>query len=195
MSSIKKNSIILVLCLVALFFAFTVINSINKNEYDFSISKNFNSFNLVNHEGIPVDFEKVLKKPSVFFFGFLNCPDICPNTLYEISSIIKRLGNENNKINFIFVTVDPERDQVLEMRDYLSNFNKKIIGITGKLENIEKFLKSMHVYYKKIYIDENYYTLDHSSNMLVFKKGGNFFGTISLDENKKMIINKIKALI
>ena len=72
-----------------------------------------------------------MNKPSVFFFGFLNCPDICPNTLVEISNIILKLGKKSNKINFYFVTVDPERDTISNMKEYLTNFNENIIGITG----------------------------------------------------------------
>ena len=63
-----------------------------------------------------------------------------------------------------------QKDKLLELQEYLSNFDDDIIGVTGKSENVFKFLKSMHVYYKKIYIDENFYTLDHTSNLLVFKK-------------------------
>ena len=195
MNNLKKTFLILLIGLSCLGFLFVTLINKDKQSNSFSINKNFNSFNLISHKGNLLSIERVLSKPSIFFFGFLNCPDICPNTLIEMSEIIKILGKDNNKINFFFVTVDPERDQVIEMRNYLSNFDEKIIGVTGKFENIKKFLKSMHVYYKKIYVDKNYYTLDHSSNMLVFKKNGKFFGTISLDENEKMIIEKIRSLI
>ena len=170
------------------------LNQKNTKQTKFSIYKGLNALNLKTHKGDSFILKNVLGAPSIFFFGFLNCPDICPNTLTDISKIITNLGSDSKEINFYFVTVDPERDQVLEMNEYLSHFNNEIIGITGQIENIKKFLKHMHVYYKKIYTDEDFYTLDHASNMLIFKKNGDFFGTISSSESQSMIENKIKSL-
>ena len=161
----------------------------------FIINKNLDKLNLVTHKQELLSYEKVLSNPSIFFFGFISCPDICPNTLIEISKIIKNLGEQRSKISFYFVTVDPERDKLLELQEYLSNFDDEIIGVTGKSENVFKFLKSMHVYYKKIYIDESFYTLDHTSNLLVFKKNGDFFGTISFKEAEEVILQKIRSVI
>ena len=124
----------------------------NTKQTKFSIYKDLNALNLKTHKGDSLTLKNVLVAPSVFFFGFLNCPDICPNTLTDISKIITNLGSDSKEINFYFVTVDPERDQVLEMNEYLSHFNNEIIGITGQIENIKKFLEQMHVYYKKIYM-------------------------------------------
>ncbi|MEC6997710.1 MAG: SCO family protein [Pseudomonadota bacterium] len=176
---------------IAIFFSMTEKTKDNK----FVINKNLDKLNLVTHKQELLSYEKVLSNPSIFFFGFISCPDICPNTLIEISKIIKNLGEQRRKISFYFVTVDPERDKLLELQEYLSNFDDEIIGVTGKSENVSKFLKSMHVYYKKIYIDESFYTLDHTSNLLVFKKNGNFFGTISFKEPEEVILQKIRSVI
>ena len=148
-----------------------ILNDFDNNKFDISLSK----------------------KVKIVFFGFLNCPDICPNTLQEISNIIVKLGEKSNKVNFFFVTVDPERDTVINMREYLDNFNENIIGITGEVESIKKFLKSMHVYYKKVFISKDFYTLDHSSQLYIFKKNGNFFGTISTNEEERIVLKKIES--
>ena len=176
---------------IAIFFFMTEKTKDNK----FIINKNLDKLNLVTHKQELLSYEKVLSNPSIFFFVFFSCPDICPNTLIEISKIIKNLGEQRRKISFYFVTVDPERDKLLELQEYLSNFDDEIIGVTGKSENVFKFLKSMHVYYKKIYIDESFYTLDHTSNLLVFKKNGDFFGTISFKEPEEVILQKIRSVI
>ena len=167
-------------------------SNFKREDNNFYIPKNLNELNLISHKGEKITKNKIIKLPSVFFFGFLNCPDICPNTLYEISEIITKLGKDSNKVNFFFVTVDPERDKVLDMKEYLSNFNKNIIGISGNPKSVEKFLKSLYIYYEKIYIDDGFYTMDHSSQLFIFKKKGKFFGTISLEENEEIIIEKIK---
>tara|TARA_Y100001968_G_C19282171_1_gene679809 strand:- start:388 stop:969 length:582 start_codon:yes stop_codon:yes gene_type:complete len=166
-----------------------------KNDNKFSINKELTYLNLTTNQGIHLKTEEVLGSPSIFFFGFLNCPDICPNTLMKISEIITKLGDKSKKVNFYFVTVDPERDKVDDMNKYLTNFSKEIIGVTGSPNNIKKFLKTMHVYYEKIYLDENFYTLDHSSQIFIFKKKGDFFGTISLEEDELIVLKKIKSII
>ena len=81
------------------------------------------------------------------------------------------------------------------MKEYLENFHEEIIGVTGNLDNIKKFLKSMHVYYEKVFIDKEFYTMDHSSQLYLFEKKGKFFGTISLSEEKNIIFNKIEAIM
>ena len=113
----------------------------------------------------------------------------------QISNIIVKLGDRSKKINFFFVTVDPERDTISNMNEYLDNFNENIIGITGQDESIKKFLKSMHVYYEKVVISKDFYTLDHSSQMYIFEKKGRFFGTISLNEKDSIVFEKIKAVM
>ena len=193
MSKLKIILIIFLIIVASITTSFFMTEKTKDNK--FTINKNLNKLSLVTHNQELLSYEKVLSNPSIFFFGFINCPDICPNTLIEISNIIKNLGNESSKISFYFVTVDPERDQLLELQEYLSNFDEAIIGVTGKLENVSKFLKSMHVYYKKIYIDETFYTLDHTSNLLVFKKNGDFFGTISFNEAEEVILQKIRSVI
>ena len=80
------------------------------------------------------------------------------------------------------------------MKKYLDNFSKKIIGITGSVENIKSFLNYMYVYNKKVILDEDFYTFDHSSQLFLFKKDGTFFGTVSPGENIDTVLKKIEIL-
>ena len=192
---IKKNKFLFLLC-GTFFLTILLFFSLKKDqEKGFFLSTEIDSYGLYTHKGTLLEAKKILIGKTIFFFGFLNCPDICPNTLVEISNIILKLGNKSNKINFYFVTVDPERDTISNMKEYLTNFNANIIGVTGDIANIKKFLKSMHVYYEKVFIDKEYYTLDHSSQMYIFEKNGKFFGTISLNENERLVFEKIKSVI
>ena len=192
---IRKNKLLFLLSGTFLLTTLLFFSFKKDEENGFFLSREIDSYGLYTHKGELLEAKKVLNKPSIFFFGFLNCPDICPNTLVEISNIILKLGNKSNKINFYFVTVDPERDTISNMKEYLTNFNEDIIGISGDEDNIKKFLKSMHVYYEKVFIDKEYYTLDHSSQMYIFEKNGKFFGTISLNESEKLVFEKIKSVI
>ena len=185
--------------LLAIFSAVLVIICIsvfssNKDE-TLNLSKNVNKFKLITHFNEKFDYKFFSNHPSLIFFGFLNCPDVCPFTLTKISEIINKLKDKNNFMRFYFVTVDPERDKIEELKEYLSAFHPKIIGVTGSNIGIENFLKYMYVYKKKIPLDNNNYTIDHSSQIFLFKKNGSFFGTLSTNEKDDNILGKINKLI
>ena len=159
------------------------------------LSKNVNEFKLITHFNERFDDKFFSNHPSLIFFGFLNCPDVCPFTLTKISEIINKLKDKSDLMKFYFVTVDPKRDKIEELKEYLSAFHPKIIGVTGSNIGIEKFLKYMYVYKKEISLDHNNYTIDHSSQIFLFKKNGSFFGTLSTYEKDNNILGKINKLI
>ena len=180
-------SLVLVIICISIF-------SSNKNETLY-LSKNVNKFKLITHSNEKFDDKLFSNYPSLIFFGFLNCPDVCPFTLTKISEIIYSLKDKSDFMRFYFVTVDPERDKIGELKEYLNAFHPKIIGVTGSSIGIEKFLKYMYVYKKEIPLDDKNYTIDHSSQIFLFKKDGSFFGTISTNEKNNTILSKINKLI
>ena len=171
----------------------SVFNS-NKNETLY-LSKNINKFKLITHSNERFDDKLFSNHPSLIFFGFLNCPDVCPFTLTKISEIINKLKDKSDFMRFYFVTVDPERDKIEELKEYLNAFHPRIIGVTGSNIGIESFLKYMYVYKKEIKLDDNNYTIDHSSQIFLFKRNGRFFGTLSTNEQDNKILGKINKLI
>jgi cytochrome oxidase Cu insertion factor (SCO1/SenC/PrrC family) len=94
-------------------------------------------FQLVGTEGQTVTEKDLLGKPSAVFFGFTYCPDVCPTTLFELTTLAKQLGPDADKLNFVFVSVDSERDGPEEMKQYLEAFDDRIIGLTGTAEQID----------------------------------------------------------
>ena len=105
-------------------------------------------------------------KVKIVFFGFLNCPDICPTTLTEVANLLKKLEGLSNNIDPIFITVDPTRDTPELLKNYLSFFDERIIGLTGTQEEIEKVSNQYHVYYSyqnKGKVED--YTVNHTANM------------------------------
>ena len=167
----------------------------SKNNETLYLSKNVNKFKLITHSNEKFDDKFFSNYPSLIFFGFLNCPDVCPFTLTKISEIIDKLKDKSDFMRFYFVTVDPERDKIEDLKEYLNAFHPKIIGVTGSNIDIEKFLKYMYVYKKEIQLDNNNYTIDHSSQIFLFKKNGSFFGTLSTNEKDNNILGKINKLI
>ena len=167
----------------------------SKNNETLYLSKNVNKFKLITHSNEKFDEKFFSNYPSLIFFGFLNCPDVCPFTLTKISEIIEKLKDKSELMRFYFVTVDPERDKIEDLKEYLNAFHPKIIGVTGSNIDIEKFLKYMYVYKKEIQLDNNNYTIDHSSQIFLFNKDGSFFGTLSTNEKDNNILGKISKVL
>tara|TARA_B100001250_G_C19781148_1_gene781934 strand:+ start:894 stop:1487 length:594 start_codon:yes stop_codon:yes gene_type:complete len=105
-------------------------------------------------------------KTKIIFFGFLNCPDICPTALSDVSRLMKNLENLADNIEPIFITVDPNRDKPKLLKEYLSFFDNRIIGLTGSQQQIENVSNQYHVYYS--YQDQDKkknYVVNHTANM------------------------------
>ena len=124
--------------LLILGIIFISIFSLNKNETLY-LSKNVNQFKLITHSNKKFDDKFFSNNPSLIFFGFLNCPDVCPFTLTKMSEIIYKLKDKSDLMRFYFVTVDPERDKIEDLKEYLNAFHPKIIGVTGSNIDIENF--------------------------------------------------------
>jgi len=113
-------------------------------------------------------------KAKIVFFGFLNCPDICPTTLTEVANLLKKLKGLSKNIDPIFITVDPTRDTPELLKNYLSFFDERIIGLTGTQEEIEKVSNQYHVYYSyqnKGKVED--YTVNHTANMYLIDEKNN----------------------
>ena len=113
-------------------------------------------------------------KVKIVFFGFLNCPDICPTTLTEVANLLKKLEGLSKNIDPIFITVDPTRDTPELLKNYLSFFDERIIGLTGTQEEIEKVSNQYHVYYSyqnKGKVED--YTVNHTANMYLIDEKNN----------------------
>jgi protein SCO1/2 len=134
-------------------------------------------------------------KPSAYFFGFTFCPDVCPTTLAETQQWLEKLGPDADKINFAFVTVDPERDTAEVLRDYVAVFDKRIHALTGSREQVDEIISNYRVYARKVPLDDGDYTMDHSAAVYLMKPDNTFFGTIAYDENPENAMAKLRRLI
>jgi len=154
-------------------------------------------FDLVDHEGKPITRDDLLGRHHAIFFGFTNCPDICPATLLEVASWIKDLGTESEKLDFYFFTVDPERDSPEIMKSYVTAFDPRITGVTGNPDEMSKTLSSYKIYSQKVDLGDGDgdYTMDHSAFIMMFKPDGSFKGTISFGENDDIALEKLRRLI
>jgi protein SCO1/2 len=121
-----------------------------------------NPIGLIDQNGRAVTTQAFLGKPSLIFFGFTNCPSICPTTLNDVAARMADLGALAERMNFIFVSVDPERDTPEILHDYLGSFDKRIVGLTGREADIGAVAKAVGAQFQKVPQDDGGYTMDHS---------------------------------
>ena len=154
-------------------------------------------FSLVDQDGNPVTAATYADKPMVIAFGYTFCPDVCPTTLSEMTMWQEALGADADKLYFMFITVDPERDNPETMKYYVNAFFDSLIGLSGTREQIDAVSKAYRVYAKKVE-DENdggNYAMDHTASVFLMKKGNDFMGTISFGEDQESAIGKLRKLI
>ena len=152
-------------------------------------------FSLTTHEEIEITDKIFLQKPSIMFFGFTHCPEVCPTTLYEISTWLNKLEKNSDKVQAIFITLDPKRDTAKFLNEYLSNFDDMFIGITGSEDEIISLAKSWGVYRKIIYLEDDEYSIDHTATVFLVNKDGSLNGTITYREPFEIAFAKIKNLL
>jgi len=137
-------------------------------------------FKLVDETGQPVTEAALKGKPSLIFFGFTHCPDVCPTALFDMSEVYKALGGDGDKVSAFFVTVDPERDTPEVMKEYLSSFDPRLRGLTGDPAAIAAMEKAYRVYSKKVPLEAGGYTMDHTALVYLMDKNGQFIAPFNL---------------
>ena len=152
-------------------------------------------FELVRHDGSTITEKDLAGRAHAIFFGFTNCPEICPTTLYEAAAWMRELGDQSDKIDFYFFSVDPDRDVPEVLSPYIAAFGERFTGVTGDRREMEKTLKSYRVYSRRVELEDGEYTMDHSAFILLFRDDGSFQGTISYGEAKEVAVEKLRRLI
>ena len=138
-------------------------------------------FKLIDDNGKPITDQDMKGKPSLVFFGYTHCPDICPTTLFELSEVMRALGKDADKVHALFISIDPERDTPAAMKDYLSSFDPHLIGATGDVKDIDVTEKEYRVYAKKVPGEHGDYSMDHTALVYLMDKDGRFVAPFPLD--------------
>ena len=139
------------------------------------------AFTLVRQDGQTVTDAAFKGEPLLVFFGYTHCPDVCPTSLYEISEVFKAMGSDK-KVQALFITIDPERDTPAVMKDYLSSFDPRIVGLSGDPAQTQAVEKAFKVYAKKVpgaHGDD--YTMDHTAIIYLLDKQGRFVNAFNLE--------------
>ena len=197
--SSKQIAVIFIIGLLALIGGFAGQHYLKTSDRGLLPSLAGTDFSLLDHQGQAITNDDLAGKPTAIYFGFTWCPDICPTTLSQMADIKSELIAANSKgaddLQLVFFTVDPERDSVTQMSEYLSLFDADIIGITGQTDEIKQTLQRFGVFAKRIDTADDEYLVDHTASVFLYRSDGQFKGTISPAEPYEMALAKMENLL
>ena len=152
-------------------------------------------FSLVDQHGAPFTEKSLEGKPTLLFFGYTFCPDVCPTTLLEVGLWMQQLGVDADQLRVVFITVDPERDTPEKLSAYLASFDPRFVGLSGPRAEIDKAIKAWRVYARKVEGKGGDYTMDHTAAVYMLDRQGRFVGLIKFQEEQKKVIPVLRRLL
>jgi len=142
------------------------------NAVDITGANYARKLSLTDYNGKPRELADFKGKALFVFFGFTQCPDVCPTTMAELAEVRKRLGADGERLQGVFVSVDPERDTAAVLKAYLQNMDPSFVGLRGSLEQTEAVAREFKVFYQKVPTKNGSYTMDHTAGAFVFDPDG-----------------------
>lgn len=136
-------------------------------------------FQLVDTEGSVVTQDDLVGKPALLFFGFTYCPDVCPTTLFNLTRLIQQLGNQADQFNYLFVSLDWERDGPEQLARYISVFDERIRGLSGNEVQINAIADAYRVQYERVPMEQGDYTISHTAATYLLDREGRVVGTLA----------------
>ncbi|MYM88215.1 redoxin domain-containing protein [Rugamonas sp. FT82W] len=153
-------------------------------------------FALTDHNGKPRTLADFKGKVVLMFFGYTQCPDVCPTTMAEMSAAMKELGPQAEQVQVLFVTVDPERDTQQLLAEYVPAFDKRFLGLYGTAEQTAAVGKEFKVYYAKVPgKTPGSYSMDHTAASYVFDKQGKIRLLVRAGQGPAPIVHDLKLLL
>lgn len=151
-------------------------------------------YHLVDSTGAPVTEASFRGQPSMVFFGFTHCPDVCPTTLADMATWYEALGPEADTLKAFFITVDPERDPPEVIGAYVHGVTDRVTAVSGAPEEIEKVKTAFGALSEKVPTSDGSYTVNHTATVFLLDRKGEFFGTIAYEEPRDTALAKLKRL-
>lgn len=197
MTEVHRRGLFLVLCLALLISACSerpeppAFKTTDISGADFG-----KGFELLDTSGKPRTLADFKGKVVVLFFGFTHCPDVCPGTLAELALVKQQLGADGDRMQVVFVTLDPERDRPELLKEYVPAFDSTFVGLYGDPATIARTAKEFKVFYKKVPgTAPGAYTLDHTAAAFVFDPQGRLRLFASYGQGPEALAHDIKLLL
>ena len=153
-------------------------------------------FALTDHNGKPRTLADFKGKLVVIFFGYTQCPDVCPTTMVEMANVMKLMGPDAEKVQVLFVTIDPQRDTQALLANYVPNFDKSFLGLYGDAAATAKVAKEFKVFYQKAEgKTPDSYTMDHTAGSYVFDTQGRMRLFLRHGQGAEAVAHDLKILL
>lgn len=153
------------------------------------------SFSLTAHTGKQIASDDLRGRPYAVFFGFTHCPDVCPTTLFDASEVLAALGPKGDEIVMLFITVDPERDTLDVLGDYVGAFDERILGLRGDAEQTAAAARAFRATYEKVPLPDGGYNVNHTAVTYLMDRHGRFFDVINYNAPLETQIEKYRAVL
>jgi len=148
----------------------------------------FSDFELVDHRGETFNIARMEDVWTMVFFGFTNCPDICPTTLATLNDTYSKMkDSEKEKQISVMISLDPERDTVEKLAEYVPYFNEEFIGVTGNKHLIRRLTAEINIAYNKVLLEGEDYTVDHSTQLVLINPKGHYHGFFKAPHSETML--------
>jgi protein SCO1/2 len=152
--------------------------------------------NLLDHNSRPRTLADFRGKVVVIFFGFAQCPDVCPTTLSELAAVARELGKDADRMQVLFVTVDPERDTPGVLRQYVPSFDPRFLGLYGDAEATARAAKAFKIFYQKQPLkDSTTYSVDHSAGTYILDREGRLRLYARYGAGAALLLHDIRILL
>ncbi len=155
------------------------------------------AFSLTDHTGRRVTEKDYRGRWLLVFFGYTNCPDVCPTTLGTVAEVLAQLGAKADAIQPLFITVDPERDGPAVLAEYVAAFDPRIVGLTGTAEEIKDAAAAFMVYYAKedVDADTGNYAMSHSARLYLIDPKGEYATSFAFGDSVESIVAGIRRYL
>lgn len=148
----------------------------------------FSDFELIDHRGDKFNIARMQDKWTIVFFGFTNCPDICPTMLAILNDTYSKMkDSEKEKIQIVMISLDPERDTVEALAEYVPYFNETFVGVTGNKHLIRRLTAEINIAYNKVPLEGDDYTIDHSTQLVLINPKGHYHGFFRAPHSEIML--------
>ncbi|AIL64788.1 SCO1/SenC [Rickettsiales bacterium Ac37b] len=191
----KPTTIVIVISIILIILSVSIlmIYSSTRDKPNPSVNNIGGSFTLTDHNGKVFNSFAIKKKFKLIYFGFIRCPDVCPTALSTLVQLINALGDESINLQPIFITIDPERDNVESIKTYIEYFGEPLIGLTGTPAQIKQVASQYKVYYSKADLKSKHYMMNHSSFFYLTDKKDRYIAHFPYNSDIDEMAKQIKS--
>ena len=152
-------------------------------------------FTLVDETGATVTETDVITEPTLIYFGYTFCPDVCPLDNMRNAQAVEILEERGTRVTPVFITIDPERDTVERVADFTDNFHDRMIGLTGTPEQVRAASQAYRTYYQKQDTDDEFYLVDHSVSTYFVTPEDGFVDFFGRSETPEEVAERVQCLL